>query len=288
MPLVFRQHIVVAVVLAAGLGMSSGAQADDDKHVSGVITDHGNQGTLTVQTDGSSTPLTVVVDESTQVRRSGMLKSKKLSSDVLKPGLRIKADGTYENSGIFIARRITATKEDLRTARAIEGGLSPVDKQVAANVQRLKEQEQQIAANEQRVAATAGAFNARISNLDDYTVIQSMTVYFANGKAGIAPKYKTELQQFAAQVKDVKGAVVQVQGYASAVGPDAINQPLSRRRADAVTAVLQQSGVTPTDLAYPAAMGTTGQVASNKTAEGQSQNRRVVVKLLQNKGVAGR
>jgi outer membrane protein OmpA-like peptidoglycan-associated protein len=79
-----------------------------------------------------------------------------------------------------------------------------------------------------------------------------------------------------------------VQGYASAVGPDAINQPLSRQRADAVTAVLQQSGVTPTDLAYPAAMGTTGQVASNKTAEGQSQNRRVVVKLLQNKGVAGR
>jgi outer membrane protein OmpA-like peptidoglycan-associated protein len=289
---VFRQRILVAVVLAGGLGISSGAQADD--HVTGVITDHGNQSTVMVQTDGSSAPLTVVVDESTQVRRSGMLRSEKLSSDALKPGLRIKADGTYESPNIFVARRITFTKEDLRTSRAIEGGLVSIDRQVAANQQRLKEQEQQITANEQRiatdeqrVAATVGAFNARISNLDDYTVIHSMTVYFANGKAGIAPKYRTELQQFAAQVNGVKGAVVQVQGYASAVGSDAINQPLSRRRADAVTAVLQQSGVTPTDLAYPAAMGTTGQVASNKTAEGQAQNRRVVVKLLQNKGVAG-
>jgi outer membrane protein OmpA-like peptidoglycan-associated protein len=286
MPVVFRQRIGVALVLAAGLGISSGVQADGDQHVSGVITDRKDQGTVMVQTEGSSTPLTVVVDESTKVRRSGMLRSEKLSSDVLKPGLRIKADGTYENPNIFVARRITFTKEDLRTARAIEGALVPVDKQVAANEEGLKEQAQRLAADEQRVAATVGAFNARISNLDDYAVIQSMTVYFANGKAGIAPKYKTELQRFAEQVKGVKGAVVQVQGYASAVGSDAINQPLSRRRADAVTAVLQQSGVTPTDLTYPAAMGTTGQVASNKTAEGQAKNRRVVVTLLQNKGIA--
>ena len=85
----------------------------------------------------------------------------------------------------------------------------------------------------------------------------------------------------------MKGAVVQVQGYPSAVGSNALNQRLSRRRADAVAAVLQQNGVTSTDLAFPAAMGTTGQVASNRTSEGQSQNRRAVVKLLQNKGVAG-
>jgi outer membrane protein OmpA-like peptidoglycan-associated protein len=99
--------------------------------------------------------------------------------------------------------------------------------------------------------------------------------------------YKAQLEQFAAQAKAAKGTVVQVEGYASAVGPDALNQQLSKRRADAVTAVLQQHGVTPTDLAYPAAMGTTGQVASNKTAAGQAQNRRAVIKLLQNRGIAG-
>jgi outer membrane protein OmpA-like peptidoglycan-associated protein len=37
----------------------------------------------------------------------------------------------------------------------------------------------------------------------------------------------------------------------------------------------------------PGAMGTSRQVAPDNTAEGQADNRRVVVKILQNKGVAG-
>lgn len=280
---VVRQHIVAAVVLAAGLGMSSSARADDEQHVSGVVTGPGNPGTVIVQVAGSSAPLTVVVGDTTKVRRSGMLKSEKMSADVLKPGLRIKADGTYENPGIFVAKRISLSKEDLRTAQAIEGALAPVDRQIAANEQRLQEQERQITENERRIAAA----NTRISNLDDYAVIKSMTVYFPNGRAVVSPMDRTRLEQFAAQAKAAKGAMVEVEGYASAVGSQSFNQQLSKRRADAVTAVLNQHGVTPTDMAYPAAMGTTGQVASNRTAAGQAQNRRVVIKLLQSKGLAG-
>lgn len=287
---IFRQPLVAAVVLATGLGVSAGARADDGQHVTGVITEQGKPGTVMVQVAGSPDPVTVVMDDSTKVRRSGMLKSDKISSDVLKPGLRIKADGTFENPNIFIARRITLSKEDLKTARAIEGALSPVDRQIAANEQRLKEQEQQIEANEQRIAATAGvlrATNARISRLGDYTLVRSMTVYFPNGQAGIAPKYRAQLERFATQARGVNGARVEVEGYASAVGPNAANQQLSKRRADAVVAVLQQHGIAPTNVAYPAAMGTSGQVASNRTAAGQAQNRRTVVKLLVNKGIAG-
>jgi OmpA-OmpF porin, OOP family len=277
MQLVVRQRTLVALVLAAGLGMSSGALADDQKHVSGVITDHTTEGTLMLQTDESS-PLTVVVNESTSVQRSRkILRSERLSADVLKPGLRVRVDGTYETPSIFVARRITVTKEDLRTARAIEGGL-------VTTGNRLDQQGEQIAAARAALHAT----NARISSLDEYTVIQSMTVYFPNGKADIAAKYMAQLEEFATQVKGVRGSIVQVQAYASAVGSQAFNQQLTRRRADAVTAVLQQSGITPTDMAVPAAMGTTGQVASNQTATGQAQNRRAVVTLLQNKGVVGK
>ena len=50
--------------------------------------------------------------------------------------------------------------------------------------------------------------------------------------------------------------------------------------------MLQQNGVMPTELAIPAAMGTTGQVASNKTKKGQAENRRCVITLLQSKGIA--
>jgi hypothetical protein len=36
----------------------------------------------------------------------------------------------------------------------------------------------------------------------------------------------------------------------------------------------------------PGTMGESRQVGSDKTAEGQAQNRRVVVRVLQNKGIA--
>ena len=38
---------------------------------------------------------------------------------------------------------------------------------------------------------------------------------------------------------------------------------------------------------WPRAMGESHQVGSDKTAEGQAQSRRVVVRVLQNKGIAG-
>jgi len=38
MQLMARQNVVLALVLATGLGVSSGARADGDEHVSGVIT----------------------------------------------------------------------------------------------------------------------------------------------------------------------------------------------------------------------------------------------------------
>jgi len=96
------------------------------------------------------------------------------------------------------------------------------------------------------------------------------------------------LQQLAAQAKGVRGYMIQVQGYASAVGSNALNQKLSMQRADAVTSVLQQDGVPPPNILVPAAMGVTDQVASNRTADGQAQNRRTVVTLLQNKGISER
>ena len=50
---------------------------------------------------------------------------------------------------------------------------------------------------------------------------------------------------------------------------------------------LQQDNIPLTNLLAPAAMGESRQVGEDKTAEGQAQNRRVVVRVLQNKGIAG-
>ena len=90
------------------------------------------------------------------------------------------------------------------------------------------------------------------------------------------------------QLNGQKGYIIQVQGYASAVGSAALNQKLSSERANAVTAFLEQQGGIPlTNMLAPGAMGTSSQVSTDATIEGQAENRRVVVRILQNKGIAG-
>ena len=86
----------------------------------------------------------------------------------------------------------------------------------------------------------------------------------------------------------IDGYVIQVKGYASSVGSAALNQKLSTERANNVTEFLEQKGGIPlTNILAPGAMGTSKQVAPDNTAEGQADNRRVLVRILQNKGIAG-
>ena len=82
--------------------------------------------------------------------------------------------------------------------------------------------------------------------------------------------------------------MIQVEGYASSVGSASLNQKLSQDRSANVTNILLQQGHVPlTRMLAPGAMGESNQVGNDKTAEGQAENRRVVIRVLQNKGVAG-
>ncbi len=66
------------------------------------------------------------------------------------------------------------------------------------------------------------------------------------------------------------------------------SSPNCSERANAVTAIFEQQGDIPlTNMLAPGAMGASSQVDSDATAEGQAENRRVVVRILQNKGVSG-
>jgi len=305
----WHYSVVLLSVLVIGLAWSPPATAED--HIRGVIAARGNDGTLTVRADDAS-DLTVTLNDLTKVRRVDGMRQLKVSSSSLIPGLRVQASGTFEGTNRFVAQRITFSRSDMKTALAIRGGVDPTDlrsldnqRRIAENARIIAEQQQtlarqaehiatnrdNIAANDEKIVATTGALattNTRITNLDDYNVISTVTVYFRNGKAGIEPQYKAELQKLAADAKAVRGYVIQVQGYASAVGSNALNQKLSMQRADAVTAALQQGGVPPTNIVVPAAMGISEQIATNKTAQGQAENRRTVVTLLQSKGISAR
>jgi outer membrane protein OmpA-like peptidoglycan-associated protein len=298
---------MLASFAIAGVAWSSAAFADE--HIRGVITGR-SAASVTVQTDTGK--LTVALSDTTSVHRIDGMRPVRVSSADLIPGLRIKAGGTFDTPSAFSAQKITFSKADFRTASLIQGGVTPTDERSLTNErnvaqhraeldahaarlgehgQKLATVEGQIQAGEQALRATAGAIaatNTRIANLDNFNVVKSITVYFQNGKSGISKSDKQQLQQFAIEARNMNGYMIQVAAHASDVGSEPVNQKLSMERAANVTSILQQNGVPLGNVFVPAAMGTTGQVATNKTAKGQAENRRAVVTLLQNKGITAK
>jgi outer membrane protein OmpA-like peptidoglycan-associated protein len=84
------------------------------------------------------------------------------------------------------------------------------------------------------------------------------------------------------------GYIVEVMGYCDSTGNAAMNTKLSEDRAKAViTYLVQQGGIPVRHIVAPGAMGEYGAAAPNETKAGRAENRRVEVKVLVNKGIAG-
>jgi len=289
-----RSRFRFGALLAAAIVSSWATTATAaDVRIDGVITERTDSSTVFVQTDTAR--VLVTLSEDVDVRQtSGFMRRKSASAEELIPGLRVQLDGRFETPDKFVAKKVTFSKDALKIASAIQAGLTPTDQRSLANQaaiqkhgQELEAQRGDIAANGQRLTATSGAVNARISNLDNFSSLKTLTVHFANGRYEVSPAEKAQLEELAAQAQGVQGYMISVSAFASAVGPGPLNQRLSRQRAEAVTEILQQAGVPPANVMVPAAMGVSQQVAPNTTPQGQAENRRAVVTLLQNKGIAG-
>jgi len=84
------------------------------------------------------------------------------------------------------------------------------------------------------------------------------------------------------------GYLIQVKGYADSSGNAAMNQELSMDRANAVVAYLLQNCHIPLrHIVAPGAMGEADPAAANESADGRAENRRVDVKVVVNRGIAG-
>ncbi len=289
----FVAVLIFAVLCFASLAAAQGQQ------IQGLIT--GRSGaTMTVKTQDAEN-VVVLLTSDTQVQESeGMLKFRKKDMGVtaLIPGLAVQVKGAMNDKHQLVADTVKFKGSDLKTAQDIQAGLAPTDAQVAANQAEIQaaekvsaEHQQEIAANQAKIAANKAAIaaaNKRFGELGEYNILGEVTVLFANGKVTVEPQYKPQLLELATKAKTITAYIIQVQGYASAVGSAALNQKLSLERAQNVLAFLEQDGQIPlTNILAPGAMGTSNQVAPDATKEGQAENRRVVVRILQNKGIAG-
>ena len=111
---------------------------------------------------------------------------------------------------------------------------------------------------------------------------------FRSGSAELSKESTEALQQLAQSATGLTGYIIEVTGFADSTGSATINTKLSGQRAQAVVSYLfQQCSVPMRHIVAPGAMGEYGAVASNETKEGRAENRRVEVKVLVNKGIAG-
>jgi outer membrane protein OmpA-like peptidoglycan-associated protein len=103
-------------------------------------------------------------------------------------------------------------------------------------------------------------------------------VSFAVGSATIDPRLRPVLDSFASGLGGQPNMLVRVVGHTDSTGSDAINDPLSLRRAESVRNYLEDRGVGASRIEV-AGRGSREPVASNDTAEGRAKNRRVEIFL---------
>jgi OOP family OmpA-OmpF porin len=101
---------------------------------------------------------------------------------------------------------------------------------------------------------------------------------FDVNKADLKPGGKSELDALAAKLQGAQIEQITVTGHTDSSGSKQLNQSLSERRADAVKAYLVSKGLDGSRIDTKGA-GDTQPVASNNTAAGRAQNRRVEIDI---------
>lgn len=101
-------------------------------------------------------------------------------------------------------------------------------------------------------------------------------ISFDTGRADVKGNFAPILDRFADGLRNNPNAEIRIIGHTDSTGTDAVNDPLSLRRAESTRNYLTSRGVGGTRIQVQG-MGSRQPVASNSTTEGRAQNRRVEI-----------
>lgn len=143
-------------------------------------------------------------------------------------------------------------------------------------------------ANVQQVAGTAGEALNRANAAHKLAegkflfemVLSDDSVKFPVNADQLSPEAEQRLAELAQRLKaENRNVYLEIQGYTDSRGDERYNQQLGASRAEAVRRTLSQQGIALNRMAT-ISYGEASPVASNDTAEGRAQNRRVAVIVL--------
>jgi outer membrane protein OmpA-like peptidoglycan-associated protein len=272
----------------------------------GIVTKRNADSFQMRDVSGTGPETVVVLTPSTEVKshKKGVFRgSKTYGVSYILRGLRLEVDGIGNAEGQVVADKIRFDEQDLRAAQALQMTdqlAQENEARIAAAEENARKLAGQIAENTALANAAqaradaalkeAERANTRINGLDDYDPVKTFAVLFKTNSAVLTPKAKADIDAGAAWVKqqNTKGWVVAVVGFADTQGNTDKNRSLSERRANAVIGYLVMKHNLPLQrLVQPFGYGESNAVADNATAAGREQNRRVEIRLLANKGIAG-
>jgi OOP family OmpA-OmpF porin len=140
----------------------------------------------------------------------------------------------------------------------------------------------QAQAGAQEAVNRADSLASVVANLDNYKQIGSVSVTFAFDKSVLTKSDKEQLDGLGTQLSSAKSYILEVTGGTDSVGNADYNYQLSQRRAEAVVQYLAAKFNVPAHKFYLIGIGKDQEVATNRTAAGRAQNRRVEVQILSN------
>ncbi len=139
----------------------------------------------------------------------------------------------------------------------------------------------QLDKQEEELRAQLGPQVGIVNNGTNLVVTLPQDILFATNSTAVSGASQRDLTTLANSINQYPNTTVNVIGHTDDVGAAAFNFDLSQRRAQAVTSVLINGGVSPARI-RSIGRGEDAPVATNLTAEGRQQNRRVEIVITPN------
>ena len=133
---------------------------------------------------------------------------------------------------------------------------------------------------EARLRQQLEATGVRVERIGDtIKLIMPGNITFDTSSSSLKPSFTDVLNSVVEVVKEFDKTLLQINGYTDSTGSFEYNQNLSEQRAESVARFFLNSGVAASRV-RTAGMGPRDPIASNDTAAGRSQNRRVELSLI--------
>lgn len=221
-------------------------------------------------------------------------------------GLRVQIRGRGNEVGQLVPEWIKFHDSDYRAVTQVDTRAIPIEMEqerlageldettaVAATARKEARTAQQTADLARTEAATAQttalAAHSKLAAIDDFELMENLTVNFKVGSYALSLDAKTMLDAFAAKTVNARGYLLEISAFADSSGGEQFNHTLTQKRAEVVMDYLVGVCNVPVRrIIIPYSAGEMNPVADNGTREGRALNRRAEVKMLVSKALAAR